>query len=119
MHQAGDLVLARLAGRGVHAMAMERVPRTTRAQSMDALSSQATLAGYVAVLLGAAVLPRILPMMTTAAGPPASARSPTGARFSAGAPAPLCALRPPRAAISAGEKCSASTRGRPASTAGT
>jgi NAD(P) transhydrogenase subunit alpha len=53
---------------------MERVPRTTRAQSMDALSSQATLAGYKAVLLGAGALPRILPMMTTAAGTLAPAK---------------------------------------------
>jgi NAD(P) transhydrogenase subunit alpha len=53
---------------------MERVPRTTRAQSMDALSSQATLAGYRAVLLGANALPRILPMMTTAAGTLAPAK---------------------------------------------
>jgi NAD(P) transhydrogenase subunit alpha len=68
-------LLERLAGRGVHAMAMERVPRITRAQSMDALSSQATLAGYKAVLLGAAALPRILPMMTTAAGTLAPARA--------------------------------------------
>jgi NAD(P) transhydrogenase subunit alpha len=71
--QSGHL-LARLAERGVSAMAMERVPRTTRAQSMDALSSQATLAGYRAVLLGAAALPRILPMMTTAAGTLAPAK---------------------------------------------
>jgi NAD(P) transhydrogenase subunit alpha len=68
-------VLARLAARGVHAIALERVPRTTRAQSMDALSSQATLAGYKAVLLGAAALPRILPMMTTAAGTLAPAKA--------------------------------------------
>ena len=68
-------ILARLAQRGVHAMAMERVPRTTRAQSMDALSSQATLAGYKAVLLGAAALPRIMPMMTTAAGTLAPAKA--------------------------------------------
>jgi NAD(P) transhydrogenase subunit alpha len=54
---------------------MERVPRTTRAQSMDALSSQATLAGYKAVLVGASLLPRILPMMTTAAGTLAPARA--------------------------------------------
>ena len=54
---------------------MERVPRITRAQSMDALSSQATLAGYKAVLLGAAALPRILPMMTTAAGTLAPAKA--------------------------------------------
>ena len=73
-HQAGPL-LARLAARGVDAMAMERVPRTTRAQAMDALSSQATLAGYKAVLLGAGALSRILPMMTTAAGTLAPARA--------------------------------------------
>lgn len=66
-------LLAQLAARGVTALAMELVPRTTRAQSMDALSSQATVAGYKAVLLGAAALPRFLPMLTTAAGtvPPA------------------------------------------------
>ena len=73
-HLSGRL-LQRLAERGVHAMAMERVPRVTRAQSMDALSSQATLAGYKAVLLGAAALPRILPMMTTAAGTLAPAKA--------------------------------------------
>lgn len=67
-------ILARLAARGVSALAMERVPRITRAQAMDALSSQATLAGYEAILLGAAALPRILPMMTTAAGTLAPAR---------------------------------------------
>jgi NAD(P) transhydrogenase subunit alpha len=48
--------------------AMERIPRITRAQSMDALSSQAALAGYYAVLLGATQLGRVLPKMTTAAG---------------------------------------------------
>ena len=64
-----------LAARGVGALAMERVPRTTRAQAMDALSSQAILAGYKAVLLGAEALPRILPMMTTAAGTLAPARA--------------------------------------------
>ncbi len=67
--------LERLAARGVPAMAMERVPRTTRAQSMDVLSSQATLAGYKAVLIGANALPRILPMMTTAAGTLAPAKA--------------------------------------------
>jgi len=67
-------LLERLAARGVRAMAMEKVPRTTRAQSMDALSSQASLAGYKAVLLGASALPRILPMMTTAAGTLAPAK---------------------------------------------
>jgi NAD(P) transhydrogenase subunit alpha len=68
-------ILERLAARGVDALAMERVPRTTRAQAMDALSSQATLAGYKAILLGAAALPRILPMMTTAAGTLAPAKT--------------------------------------------
>jgi proton-translocating NAD(P)+ transhydrogenase subunit alpha len=59
--------------RGLTAFAMELVPRTTRAQSMDALSSMATIAGYKAIILGAAHLPRIFPMLTTAAGtvPPA------------------------------------------------
>jgi NAD(P) transhydrogenase subunit alpha len=68
-------VVSLLAERGVSALALERVPRITRAQSMDVLSSQATIAGYKAVLLGAAALPRILPMLTTAAGniPPAKA----------------------------------------------
>ncbi|HUL59970.1 MAG TPA: Re/Si-specific NAD(P)(+) transhydrogenase subunit alpha [Anaeromyxobacteraceae bacterium] len=73
--QQGGPLLKALADRGVHAMAMERVPRITRAQSMDALSSQATLAGYKAVLVGAAALPRILPMMTTAAGTLAPAKA--------------------------------------------
>ncbi len=67
-------LLERLAARGIQALAMEKVPRTTRAQAMDALSSQASLAGYKAVLLGAAALPRILPMMTTAAGTLAPAK---------------------------------------------
>ncbi len=48
--------------------AMERIPRITRAQSMDALSSQAALAGYYSVLLGATKLGRVIPKMTTAAG---------------------------------------------------
>jgi NAD(P) transhydrogenase subunit alpha len=59
--------------RGVTAFAMESIPRISRAQSMDALSSQANLAGYKAVILAAAHATRLLPMMTTAAGtiPPA------------------------------------------------
>jgi len=73
-HAARPL-LELLAARGVNALAMERVPRITRAQSMDALSSQATLSGYKAVLLGAAALPRILPMITTAAGTLAPAKA--------------------------------------------
>lgn len=63
-----------IAGKRVTAFALELVPRTTLAQAMDTLSSQATLAGYKAVLLGAAELPRILPMMTTAAGTLAPAK---------------------------------------------
>jgi NAD(P) transhydrogenase subunit alpha len=63
----------RLARRGVTGFALESVPRITRAQPMDALSSQATVAGYKAVLLGAERLPRFFPMLMTAAGtvPPA------------------------------------------------
>jgi H+-translocating NAD(P) transhydrogenase subunit alpha len=65
--------IARLAERGVVAFAMESVPRITRAQAMDALSSQATVGGYRAALLGAEHLPRFFPMLMTAAGtvPPA------------------------------------------------
>lgn len=58
----------RLAGANVTALAMEMIPRITRAQSMDALSSQSNIAGYKAVLLGAAALPKFFPMLTTAAG---------------------------------------------------
>lgn len=61
-------ILESLAARGVSVIAMERVPRTTRAQRMDALSSQATAAGYHAVLMAAQRLPRFFPMLTTAAG---------------------------------------------------
>lgn len=68
-------LLDRLAARQVTALAMELVPRTTKAQSMDALSSQATIAGYKAVLLGAMHLPKLLPMLTTAAGTLAPARA--------------------------------------------
>ncbi|MGQ0732309.1 MAG: Re/Si-specific NAD(P)(+) transhydrogenase subunit alpha [Acidobacteriota bacterium] len=57
-----------LAAQQVTGLALERVPRITRAQSMDVLSSQATVAGYKAVLLGASQMPRLMPMLTTAAG---------------------------------------------------
>jgi len=63
-----------LAARGVTAFAMELMPRITRAQSMDALSSMATIAGYKAVLLAASTLPRMFPMLTTAAGTLKAAR---------------------------------------------
>ena len=63
-----------LAARGVSAFAMEMMPRITRAQGMDALSSMATLAGYKAVLLAADALPRLFPMLMTAAGTVTPAR---------------------------------------------
>lgn len=65
--------IKRIAALGVSAIAVELIPRITRAQSMDALSSQATIAGYVAAVMVAGHLPRFLPMLTTAAGtvPPA------------------------------------------------
>jgi NAD(P) transhydrogenase subunit alpha len=61
-------LVERLLARKITCFAMERVPRITRAQAMDALSSQSALAGYYAVQLGATHLARILPKMTTAAG---------------------------------------------------
>jgi H+-translocating NAD(P) transhydrogenase subunit alpha len=65
--------MLRLAERGLSAFAMELVPRTTRAQFMDVLSSMSTVAGYKAILLAADRLPRFFPLLTTAAGtiPPA------------------------------------------------
>src|SRR3989442_5732570 len=64
----------RLAERGVHAFALESIPRITRAQPMDALSSQATVSGYKAVLVAAERLPRFFPMLMTAAGTVAPAK---------------------------------------------
>ena len=69
-----DLVRS-LATQGVTALSMDAIPRITRAQPMDALSSQATVAGYKAVLLAAAALPRFFPMLTTAAGTIAPAKA--------------------------------------------
>ncbi len=66
-HKSKELAQA-LAAQGVTAFAMELVPRISRAQAMDALSSQAAAAGYSAVLIGANLIPRFLPMLTTAAG---------------------------------------------------
>lgn len=63
-----------LASRGVTVFALELLPRITRAQSMDALSSIATVTGYKAVLLAAEILPRMFPMLMTAAGTLAPAR---------------------------------------------
>lgn len=67
-------VARKLAQRQITALSMELIPRTTRAQSMDALSSQASIAGYKTVLLAAAALPRYFPMLTTAAGTIAPAK---------------------------------------------
>ena len=66
--------MAELARAGVSFFAMELMPRITRAQSMDALSSMATIAGYRAVLLAAEALPKIFPMLMTAAGTITAAR---------------------------------------------
>jgi NAD(P) transhydrogenase subunit alpha len=65
--------VANIARRGVTILSMEMIPRITRAQSMDALSSMATVAGYKAVLIAASELPRMFPLLMTAAGtiPPA------------------------------------------------
>jgi NAD(P) transhydrogenase subunit alpha len=67
-------LIQRLAERRVTAFSMELIPRTSRAQSMDALSSQAGLAGYKAVLIAAAAVPKFFPMLTTAAGTIAPAK---------------------------------------------
>jgi len=69
MNAANNLsTVARMRDRTVTAFALELVPRITRAQSMDALSSQATAGGYAAAILGANNCPKFLPMLTTAAG---------------------------------------------------
>src|SRR5258708_9494731 len=65
---------AALAASGVTFFAMELVPRITRAQSMDALSSMASIAGYEAVIIAAGALPKMFPMMSTAAGTIAPAK---------------------------------------------
>jgi H+-translocating NAD(P) transhydrogenase subunit alpha len=61
-------IVQEIAAAGVSSFAVELMPRTTRAQSMDALSSMATVCGYKAVVIGADTLPKFLPMLTTAAG---------------------------------------------------
>ena len=67
-------ILQQIAQAGVTSFSVELMPRTTRAQSMDALSSMGTICGYKAVLIAADTLPRIFPMMTTAAGTVTPAR---------------------------------------------
>ncbi|MCZ2200679.1 Re/Si-specific NAD(P)(+) transhydrogenase subunit alpha [Cylindrospermopsis raciborskii] len=75
LNPLGNPEIARkLAQRQITAFSMELIPRTTRAQSMDALSSQASIAGYKTVLLAAAALPKYFPMLTTAAGTIAPAK---------------------------------------------
>lgn len=69
-----NALIQRLARQGITAVSLEMIPRTTRAQKMDALSSQANLAGYATVIVAAYHLPRIFPMMMTAAGTLAPAR---------------------------------------------
>jgi NAD(P) transhydrogenase subunit alpha len=65
----GELkTIQQIAATGVTSFAVELIPRTTRAQAMDALSSMGTICGYKAVLIAADTLPRIFPMLTTAAG---------------------------------------------------
>lgn len=66
--QSNHAAIARMRDRKITAFALELVPRITRAQTMDALSSQATCGGYVAAILGAENCPKFLPMLTTAAG---------------------------------------------------
>jgi H+-translocating NAD(P) transhydrogenase subunit alpha len=70
-----SVLLDALSKHGVTALALELVPRITRAQSMDVLSSQSTVAGYKAVLIGASMMPKFLPMLTTAAGNIAPAKA--------------------------------------------
>ncbi|HEX3160395.1 MAG TPA: Re/Si-specific NAD(P)(+) transhydrogenase subunit alpha [Gemmatimonadaceae bacterium] len=72
---ANAAIIEQLVADGVNGLALELVPRITRAQSMDVLSSQSTVAGYKAVLLGAAELGKFLPMLTTAAGTVAPSRA--------------------------------------------
>ena len=69
LHPQADAARAdAIAAHGIVTFPLERLPRTTRAQAMDVLSSQAGMAGYKAVLIGAQLAPRFFPMLTTAAG---------------------------------------------------
>jgi len=67
-------LVEKLAARGISSISLEMLPRITRAQKMDALTSQANLAGYVAVVLAAAEVPKVFPLMMTAAGTISPAR---------------------------------------------
>ena len=94
-----------LAASGATAFAMEAIPRISRAQSMDALSSQATVAGYRAVLIGAQEIGRFFPMLMTAAGTSRPPRCSCSARASRG-----CRRSPPRAASARWSPASTSAR---------
>ncbi len=61
-------IVQEIAATGISSFAVELMPRTTRAQAMDALSSMATVCGYKSIIIGADTLPKLFPMMTTAAG---------------------------------------------------
>ena len=95
---------AALATRNITAFAMEAIPRISRAQAVDALSSQSTLAGYKAVILAAEHATRLLPMMTTAAGTLPPAR--------------VLVLGAGVAGLQASRPRTGSARGRPATTSG-
>lgn len=69
-----DELIAKMAAQGITAFALEAAPRTSRAQSLDVLSSQANIAGYKAVMLAAHHYPRFMPMLMTAAGTVKAAR---------------------------------------------
>src|SRR6202012_1200922 len=71
---AAHAIVRALAARKITSIAVDMIPRTTVAQMMDVLSSQATAAGYEAVLMAAAALPKFFPMLMTAAGTIAPAR---------------------------------------------
>ena len=86
-------VVQEIARAGVTAFSVELMPHTTRAQSMDALSSMGTVCGYKAVLVAADSDPRIFPMLTTAAGTVTPARV-----FVIGLALPDCKRSRPRAA---------------------
>jgi NAD(P) transhydrogenase subunit alpha len=72
--KSGTVLIGMLASQGITAFALEAAPRTTRAQSMDVLSSQANIAGYKAVMLAANEYQRFMPMLMTAAGTVKAAR---------------------------------------------
>ena len=103
-------VLQEIAATGVTSCSVELVPRTTRAQSMDALSSMGTICGYKAVLIAADRLPRIFPMLTTAAGTITPARV-----FVIVSPMPVDLIIGPTRLSCVAQLCRASKRSGPMS----